>query len=264
MKKKWILFYDSGIGGLTTLCETIKLANGLNLLYFADDKNCPYGNKSKNEIKKLVKYNLEYVFEKYDIELVVFACNTITACLIDELRLSYKVPFVGIEPAVLPALKKSKTKEILVVATNATIRQSKYLSLVKRGEGKVYSLGFETLAKDIEECFINGARSDFKAYINEINNAIHDFCCFNIDKIVLGCTHYSFVKKIFSKELQKECVDGNYGVAKRVKMLISNDLSFKKRCEDKLNHIEIMLTSNEKNKMTRYYRLVKDLKMRES
>ena len=110
-----ILFYDSGIGGLSTLSSTIKLLPCERYIYFADNKNVPYGNRTKQEISNLVFENISRLLSRFKIKLIVIACNTATSLAIDDLRTKINIPIIGIEPALKVAERKSKNKDRPVV-----------------------------------------------------------------------------------------------------------------------------------------------------
>lgn len=254
MDNGYILFYDSGVGGLTTLKQTMDRLPKEKFLYFADDENCPYGNKSKEEIERLVNDNLKRLLKLYNIKVVVFACNTVTTCCVKHLRAAYNLEFVGIEPAVLPAIRESKTKEVLVIATKATIAQEKYKRLIERTAGKVYSLGLEGLAQDVEREFIRGKIFDKDKYVKEIKSVLKENP--KIDGMVLGCTHYSFMKEYFEKALNIKTFDGNLGVAKRIEELLKQG---DKECEFNSGGIEIILSSGREGDKMAYKRLLKSM-----
>lgn len=211
--ENFILFYDSGIGGLSTLAKTIQLLPHEHFLYFADNKNVPYGNKSSNEILDIVSQNISHLLKQFPIKLVVIACNTATGIAIEFLRKNFLVPFIGIEPSVCVADKKSKTKEILVVATKATICSERYFALTKKVKSKVYSCFFTKLANKIEHGFLTGS-VNIQEEINLIQKTIQNHP--KIDQLVLGCTHYSFVSDKLSDISKLPVSDGNFGVAKNV------------------------------------------------
>ncbi|MBQ3158373.1 MAG: glutamate racemase [Clostridia bacterium] len=258
MAKSWILFYDSGIGGLKTLNETMRYLSGVDFLYFADDKNCPYGNKSKEEILKLVKENIRSLLNRFNIKMIVFACNTVTACCVNEFRKQINIPIVGTEPAIALAEKESKTKEVLVIATKATINQEKLKKLINKMELKVHVLGLENLAKDIEESFVFGKDLNLNDYITQINNILK--VNKGIDRIVLGCTHYSYIKKMLEEKLDRKCLDGNQGVARRVKTLFEDV----KREEERENNVEVVLSSSSELRKCQYFKVLKALKSQEN
>lgn len=248
MKKDCVLIYDSGVGGISTLKEILKEVPYLNYVYFADDKNCPYGNKTEDEVFNLVCLNLKQFFRLYNIKLVILACNTITACCIEKLRQYFLVPFIGIEPAIKEAVKYSEKKNILTICTNLTKSQEKYKKLVKDINANVYTLSFENLANDIEKMIEEQELLDLSIYIKLLEPIIKEN---NIDCLVLGCTHYSFIKKELENALNIMVFDGNAGVRKQTKKVlyelgINNDGKMQ----------EIILSSCNKNKEICYERLL--------
>ena len=98
MKNEYILIYDSGIGGLTTFSNIIELCPKQNYIYFADTKNAPYGNKCKSELQLLILKNIKSLLKKYNIKLIVLACNTATTSSILFLRKELPIPIIGTEP----------------------------------------------------------------------------------------------------------------------------------------------------------------------
>ena len=252
MDDKYILFYDSGVGGLSTLSQTLDEVFGQKFIFFADDKNCPYGNKSKDEIYRLVKGNILHILDMFDIKIIVLACNTATACAVDKLRREINVPIVGIEPAIVPAMKKSRSSHILVLATCVTLSQEKYFKLSKSLSGKIESVKMPNLAVKIENHFIKDKRLNIKHEISQIWQILKD--CPDIDSIVLGCTHYSFIKEKLSA-FNIQIVDGNIGVAKRVKSLLN--LSGENVLENKTqNKVKILLSSEDVYTLKWYTRLL--------
>ena len=113
-------FFDSGVGGTTVWREAIKLLPNENTLYLADSKNAPYGNKTKDEIIAYSEKNTEFLLE-HNAKLIVVACNTATTNAISHLRDKYRIPFVGIEPAIKPAAMKTRTKSLGILATKGTL-----------------------------------------------------------------------------------------------------------------------------------------------
>ena len=112
--------FDSGIGGTSIWSAIHDLMPNEDTIYLADSKNAPYGKKSKEEIIALSIKNTEFLLEM-NAKIIVVACNTATTNAIKELRASYKVPFIGIEPAIKPAALNSKTQTIGILATKGTL-----------------------------------------------------------------------------------------------------------------------------------------------
>jgi len=250
MNNGYILFYDSGVGGINTFLKTKELLPNENYIYYADDKNCPYGNKSNKQLKSLVVRQIKRLLKTYNIKLLVFACNTVTTAVVPYLRTCLDVPIVGTEPAIIPASKISKTKKVLVIATASTIKQFKFKSLEKRAGAIIYSVGLKKLAKEIEQKMLYGKEFDFESYIKTFNKKIKRF---NIDVVVLGCTHYCFYKGLFNSKLNVTVIDGTLGVAKRVKSLIEEyGMNAKEKKQDVL-----LLSSKDKVKTNLYWELIK-------
>ena len=112
--------FDSGVGGTSIWKEINALLPNEDTVYLADSMNAPYGEKSKDEIIQLCIKNTEFLLQK-GCKLIVVACNTATTNAIDYLRQQYKVPFIGIEPAIKPAALQSKSKKVGVLATKGTL-----------------------------------------------------------------------------------------------------------------------------------------------
>src|SRR5210317_1151789 len=112
--------FDSGVGGTSIWRELNLLLPKENTIYLADSKNAPYGPKGKNKIIELSVKNTEYLLSK-NCKLIVVACNTATTNAIKELRSRYKIPLIGIEPAIKPAALNTKTKAIGILATKGTL-----------------------------------------------------------------------------------------------------------------------------------------------
>ncbi len=216
MDKK-IGIFDSGIGGLTTLEEIKKLLPNENYIYYADTKNNPYGEKSKEELCSITENIVNYLLER-DVKLIVIACNTATTNCIEYLRNKFKnIEFVGTEPAIKVACDNNY-KNTLVLATPSTINSERTQSLLEKNikeNENFYLIPCEGLANAIEK------KDDDK--INELlDKYLKDYK--NIDSIVLGCTHYPIIKDKIQKYFPNaKLIDGNIGVAKRVKFILERD-----------------------------------------
>ena len=223
-KESPIGLFDSGLGGLSILKEIKSLLPFERLIYYADSANAPYGEKTKNQIIEISKRNTEFLLNK-GCKLIVVACNTATTNAINILRSSYKdVNFIGIEPAIKPAVLESKTKEIGVLATKGTL-SSKLFELTSqkykgttefieiRGEGIVEAI--ESNKSDLEEFMIH-----LKAQLAPFNQS-------NIDYLVLGCSHYPLISNQIKKCLNSRIVliDSGFAVARQTKrVLMDNNL----------------------------------------
>ena len=216
MNKK-IGIFDSGIGGITTYKEILKLLPNEEYIYYADVKNNPYGEKTQEELHDINSKIVDYLISR-DVKLIVIACNTATTNSIEYLRSKYKdINFVGTEPAIKVACDKFY-KNILVLATLCTISSEKTKLLVSRNKKKdqsIYLQACNGLANAIE----NHNDKLIDELLNKYLSKYKD-----IDAIVLGCTHYLYIKdKLTNYFPNAKIIDGNYGVAKRVKYILETN-----------------------------------------
>ncbi len=209
--------FDSGIGGTSVLEAIKKLLPNEEYYYFADSKNCPYGEKEDDELYRIVKGNVEFLIN-WGAEIIVIACNTATTRCIEKLREEFKIPFVGTEPAVRLAVKSNANK-ILVLATPGTIHSERLETLVKENQRQNQAIDLlpcPGLADTIEFNLNKDESKIYKKLEELLNNLPKDY-----DSIVLGCTHYSLIKPLIQEFFPSaELVDGNEGIAKRVKELV--------------------------------------------
>ena len=204
--------FDSGKGGTAILKEIKKLLPEEEYLFVGDSENCPYGEKTNSELMEIVTDIVERL-KNWGAEIIVIACNTATTKCINRLRKLYpELKFVGTEPAIRLAARTGAQK-ILVMATPGTIKSERIEKLLKdnRKPGQeITLLACVGLADAIEK------GQDVELVLkNILNNNSERYDC-----VVLGCTHYSLVKPEIQKFFpQAKIVDGNIGVANRVKEL---------------------------------------------
>lgn len=210
---------DSGIGGLVTLDVIKKELPNEDFIYIADSKNNPYGEKSDEELFEIVNNNVKYLLSR-NVKMVILACNTATTRCISKLRELYpKMLFVGIEPAIKIACDNDYNNT-LVMATPGTISSDRTKLLIdnnKRVDQVINLVNCEGLANAIET---NNELKIDELLKKELNPYINS----NIDSVVLGCTHYPIIKdKIQNYFPNATIIDGNEGVAKRVKTLLTEN-----------------------------------------
>ena len=213
---KPIGFLDSGVGGLSVMKEAIKIMPNENYIYFGDSKNAPYGVKSTKEIRDLTFKAVEFLISK-GIKGLVVACNTATSAAVRELRTVYPdMPLVGIEPAIKPAVELGRDGKILIMATPMTIKQDKFKLLLDKYKDKaeIVPIPCAGLMEFIESGVLDGIELEY--YLKE---KLSDYSSKNVSSVVLGCTHYPFVKDSISKILGKnvEVIDGGEGTAREIK-----------------------------------------------
>lgn len=196
-----VVVFDSGIGGLNLLYECVVRVPDLNYYYISDNANVPYGNKSAEEVFRLTRESLKDI-ERLNPAALVVACNTVTALCIDRLRASYGFPVFGIQPAIKQAANHGG--RCLILATEATVRSASFKNLVARfGNQQTSVHACKTLAAYIEENVLN-LPDELPA------NLLPPKCA---DSVVLGCTHYSYIKKQIERRYKCPVYDGMAGTA---------------------------------------------------
>ncbi len=222
--------FDSGIGGTSIFKEIHRLLPNESVIYLADSKNAPYGDKSRDEILALSIKNTELLLDK-NCKIIVVACNTATTNAIKTLRQKYpNTPFIGIEPAIKPAALNSNTKTIGILATKGTLSSglfSKTAELHTKGIKCIEQIG-EGLVPLIEENKI-----DSTAMKNLLTSYLDPMIAQNIDYLVLGCSHYPYlipeIKKIIPNHIK--IIDSGEAVAKQTRTILD-----KFNLDNKLNN----------------------------
>lgn len=210
-------FFDSGIGGITIWKEFDKILPHENTIYLADSKNAPYGQKTSEEIIFLSEKNTEFLLNR-NSKIVVVACNTATTNAIDHLREKYKVPFIGIEPAIKPAALNSKTGKIGVLATKGTLTSKLFHKAVKSYENVeiIDQIGYGLVP------LIEAGKIDSEEIKNLLKEYLSAMVQQNIDYLVLGCTHYPFLTDLIKTMLPDhiQIIDSGIAVAKHGKLIL--------------------------------------------
>ena len=188
--------FDSGSGGLSVYRELVKLLPDEHYVFFADNANCPYGEKPASFIRERGRAITDILLA-LGADLIVVACNTATAAAISTLREEYPaVPFIGMEPAVKPAALGTKSGVIGVLATAGTLKGSKYLNTRGQYEDNVKIVehvgqGFVEL---VERGVLDGPEAE-----NTVKASLKPLLDAGADRIVLGCTHYPFLKPVIER-----------------------------------------------------------------
>ena len=257
MNKAAIGVYDSGFGGLSVWRELRRLLPNESLIYLGDGKNCPYGGRSREEITRIATEAVERLVRE-GVKMVVVGCNTATTAAIDHLRSKWpELPIVGLEPAVKPACLTTKTRRIAVLATDHSLRSDMFLKTAQRYASdvevvKVPGEGFvEIVEQDMEHT--DEARRAVQRVVGQLRGK-------GVDKVVLGCTHYPFLRSAIAEALEGEevdIIDSGEAVARRVEWLLERydikapsdahaelrfitfaDEEYRQRLERKAQHID--------------------------
>jgi glutamate racemase len=182
--------FDSGVGGLSILQEIVRQLPGHDILYFADSGHVPYGDREAAEIQTFSEAIAAFLVSKGAC-VVVVACNTASAAALSFLRARFEVPIVGMEPAVKPAAEQSNNQHIGVIATRATFQGQLFASLVERfaRDTQIHTQACPGLVEQVEAGLVD--HPDTKALLRQYLIPLLDA---GIDSLVLGCTHYPFLR----------------------------------------------------------------------
>ncbi len=207
--------FDSGVGGIGTLAALRRELPQERFLFYGDTANAPYGTKARDEVMNCVSRIMDHLLAQ-DVKAVVIACNTATAVAAAELRVRYDLPIIGIEPALKPAHEMRREGSILVLATPMTLRLEKFRALYERyGEGAI-PLPCPGLMELVER----EADDEARRYLAEL---FRPYDLKQVDAVVLGCTHYVFLRPILQQLLPPNVavLDGNEGTARQLRRVLA-------------------------------------------
>lgn len=211
--------FDSGVGGISVLQHIHQLLPHEHLLYFADSKYAPYGNKTPQQIQSRCFEITDFLIAK-GAKAIVVACNTATAAAIDAMRAQYTLPIFGMEPAVKPAAEASKNGIIGVLATVGTLKSAQFAGLLESyGRNvEVVTQGCVGLVECIERGELNAEYT-----LNLLQQYCQPLLDEGADTVVLGCTHYPFVKKHIQRIVGDKVtlIDTGAAVAKHLQNRLS-------------------------------------------
>lgn len=204
---------DSGIGGRGIEKEITKLLPGVKISYLADRKNFPYGTKTPALLHRILEKNVQAMIKK-GAQIIVLACNSGSVTSLEYLRRKFSIPIIGVVPAIKTAAILTRTKNIAIFSTPITAKSSIENDLIKRYcQGiRIYKIPFQNLAGLIET-----GQTTKSTY--EVDFRWQRYQNLNIDVIVLGCTHYTLIRKEIQKIVGEnvKLIDSNSAVAKQVK-----------------------------------------------
>ena len=192
--------FDSGIGGLTVVKSLLENKVFEEIIYFGDTARVPYGVKDKNTI---VRYSLEALefFKNFDIDILIVACNSVSAYAIEELRANTNIPVVGVIESGVKALEnkiEDKNSNVLVIGTTATVTSKKYeKALNELSYNNINSIATGLFVPIVEEGIFEGAVLDatLEHYFKDLNSIDA------VDVVILGCTHFPLIENKISSYL---------------------------------------------------------------
>ena len=211
--------FDSGMGGLSVWREVRRLLPEESVVYLADGKNCPYGDRDPKDIAAYTREAVEALLER-GVKLIIVACNTATAVAIDFLREHYDIPFVGMEPAVKPAALGTKSGTIGILATRAALSGELFLTTSAKYSERVEIIPVvgEGFVEAVEEGCEESAET-----LELVGRTLEPVLAKGADHIVLGCTHYPFLEGAIRKVIEGKgvtIVNPAPAVARRTEWLL--------------------------------------------
>lgn len=253
INSKPIGIFDSGFGGITILKQLLKLLPNENYIYFGDNANIPYGDKTQKEIVKLSSKAADFLIKK-ECKILIIACNTISASSFEILKEKYNIPIIEvISNACIDAINTTKNGNISIMATEFTVRSKIYIKKIKEYNKniKIKQISCKKLCPMIEnnwESYDNRFEI-LKNYIKKIDS--------NSDSLLLACTHYPLIikdiKKILKQNISKKnniknIIEPSYRTALSVKKYLKNNnlLNNINNLNDNLNN------KNKKNRLIVY------------
>jgi glutamate racemase len=217
-KNSPIGIFDSGMGGVSVLAEAIRQLPNEKFIYVGDSKNAPYGVKSIDELRKL-SFDICDMLVERGVKAIVVACNTATSAAVNELRGRYEIPVIGMEPALKPAVIQNMGKNVAVLATEVTLREEKFAKLTDkfRESANIISIPSPSLVTLVESGTLEGEYAE-----SEIRRVFKYLDPKGLSAVVLGCTHFVFLKNTIRKVLGKKVgiYHGNVGTVRQLRRLI--------------------------------------------
>ena len=241
---------DSGLGGLSVLKELMKLLPNEDYLFYEDSIHNPYGVKSEEELIEITSHIVDYLLER-DCKIIVIACNTATTSCMKKLRELYpQMIFVGTVPAIKVAYD-SHCKHTIILSTPYTTKSKRVQELIHDYTDKDQEL-FNISGGDLAHLIELGEMEKVKALLQDLLLPYQD----NADSIVLGCTHYSLIKKEIQEVLPNALLlDGCVGVSQEVKRQLESHHLLK---ESSSGSLEIVNDKSD-DLITRSYEILEEI-----
>lgn len=213
--------FDSGIGGISVLRELQRLLPAEDFIYYADSLYCPYGSKRREDIVVRAVAITDFLLAR-GAKLIVVACNTATIAAVEHLRQTYLVPFVGMEPAVKPAVAATRSGVVGVLATGSALAGDKFHRLVAEHarDVRVITQPCPELVERVEQGDLAGPRTRHlvERYAAPLIQA-------GADVLVLGCTHYPFLRPLIADVVGPAVtlLDTGEAVARQARRVLERD-----------------------------------------
>lgn len=240
-----LLIYDSGVGGLSIAQEIHSQLPALSQLYLSDNAAFPYGTKEPDWLVHRVESVIQQLLRRWQVKLIVMACNTASTIVLPSLRQQLQLPVVGVVPAIKPAAKISRLKRIALIATPATIQRPYSSELIKNfaEDCQVIRIGSSRLVEMAEEKLRGKALAADE--LRQIMAPLFADQRELVDVAVLGCTHFPLLKPELETYVSRKIhwIDSGAAIARRVQELAAaNKLS--QIASQKIGHKQALFTQN--------------------
>ena len=215
-KHDYIAVFDSGVGGISVLRHLVRILPGERFVYYGDSANAPYGSRSTQEVRALTLAAVGKLLAEYPLKALVVACNTATAAAVNDVRAAHpELIVVGIEPALKVAADHFPGGRVGVLATEVTLREEKFDTLLHRFDENVTICKIPTpgLVELVEHGKVDAPETE--ALLRKVLGPYLG----KLDAVVLGCTHYPFARNAIRRVLGDDVVllDGGEGTARETR-----------------------------------------------
>jgi len=244
--------FDSGIGGLSIAIEIARYLPNERIVYFADTAHVPYGPRDNQNIRELTAQAVEWLYRQ-GCKVAVVACNTASAFSLDHLREHYgdHFPIIGLVPALKPAILQTKTKKVAVLATPATFRGRLIQDVIENFAIPSDVNVLPVICLDLVPIVEAGKHME-SICLQKLKEVLQPVVDENVDYLVLGCTHYPFLKAAIETVFPAQfiLIDSGLAVARQTaRILIKNELLASSPIDSNTLRIECYFSGNNAENM---------------
>jgi len=206
--------FDSGFGGLTVLKALLQRLPGAEFAFLGDTARLPYGSKSRRTIARYASESARFLVEEQGAEFLVIACNTASALALDAIKEAVPVPVLGvIEPGASAAARESESRDVLVIATEATVASHAYAAACQARELRAVEKACPLLVPLVEEGWVDHpvTAEVVRIYLSELLEAARRVG-YTPDMLMLGCTHYPLIRGVLERAISELAAPVRVGV----------------------------------------------------
>ncbi|MDR1392010.1 MAG: glutamate racemase [Clostridiales bacterium] len=220
MDNRSIGIFDSGLGGLTSVCEIIKILPNENIVYFGDTGRVPYGSRSVETIVKYVRQDINFL-QSFNVKIIISACGTASSVALPVVKKDYEIELMSVlEPSFIKASKVTINKKIGILGTERTIKSGRCVEILKNIDPEIVTVSkaCPMFVPLVENGYVEGSVTSLivEEYLNVLKQEI-------VDTIVLACTHFPLLKRAI-----KNCVGSNMKLIDSGKCVVEHAKDFLK------------------------------------